>query len=310
MRILVWHVHGGWMNSFVRGPHEYLLPTLPEGGPFGAGRLGRDWPESAREVDAAQLTASDVDVVVLQRIEELALAERWLGPRVPKIFVEHNTPKVERHPLADRDDVLIAHVTHFNALMWDCGSTPTTVIEHGVVDPGERYTGELARAGVVINEPVRRWRVTGTDLVPRFAEAAPLDVFGMGLDGLVEKLGCDRVTPVGDLPTERLHTELARRRAYVHTPRWTSLGLSLIEAMHLGMPVVALGTTEAARAVSTEAGFVSTDVDELVAAVELLMAEPELAARLGRGARKFALAHYGLDAFVENWGRLLDRVAG
>ena len=50
---------------------------------------------------------------------------------------------------------------------------------------------------------------------------------------------------------------MARRRVYLHPVRWTSLGLSLIEAMHLGMPVVALDTTEAAEAVPPEAGVVS-----------------------------------------------------
>ncbi|MFB9905352.1 glycosyltransferase [Allokutzneria oryzae] len=312
MRVLVWHVHGGWTTSFVQGPHEYLLPRLPEGGPYGAGRLGRDWPGSAREVDPALLRDTDVDVVVLQRPEESELAERWLGRRVPTVYVEHNTPKGgHRHPMADRDDLVLAHVTHFNDLMWDCGSTPTTVVEHGVVDPGERYTGELPRAGVVINEPVRRWRVTGTDLLPRFADVAPLDVFGMELDGINERLriGRDRLTPVGDLPSGLLHAELARRRAYVHTPRWTSLGLSLIEAMHLGMPVIALCATEAARAVPADAGFVSTSVDELAAALELVTEDQDLAVQLGRGARKFALAHYGLAAFVESWDRLLCRVA-
>ena len=49
-----------------------------------------------------------------------------------------------------------------------------------------------------------------------------------------------------DLPQDALHDELARRRVYLHPIRWTSLGLSLLEAMHLGMPVVALATTEAA----------------------------------------------------------------
>ena len=29
------------------------------------------------------------------------------------------------------------------------------VIEHGIPDPGYRYTGELAAAGAVVNEPVR-----------------------------------------------------------------------------------------------------------------------------------------------------------
>ncbi len=68
--------------------------------------------------------------------------------------------------MRDRDDLVIAHVTHWNALMWDCGTTRTTVVEHGVVDPGPLYTGELERFGVVINEPVRAGRVVGTDLLP------------------------------------------------------------------------------------------------------------------------------------------------
>src|ERR671925_48482 len=87
-----------------------------------------------------------------------------------------------RHPAADRPDLLLVHVTHFNALFWDAGSTPTRVIEHGIVDPGHRYTGELPRAAVVINEARRRARVTGTDLLDRFGAPArvpapdPLDV--------------------------------------------------------------------------------------------------------------------------------------
>ena len=109
----------------------------------------------------------------------------------------------------------------------------------------------LARAGaaVVVNEPVRRGRVTGTDLLPRFADAAGLDVFGIGTDRLHRAVAHPDVTVVGDLPQHRLHAEMARRRAYLHPVRWTSLGLSLLEAMHLGLPVVALATTEVVEAV-------------------------------------------------------------
>ena len=31
--------------------------------------------------------------------------------------------------------------------MWDTGRAPTAVIEHGVVDPGPVWTGELAACG-------------------------------------------------------------------------------------------------------------------------------------------------------------------
>jgi glycosyltransferase involved in cell wall biosynthesis len=253
---------------------------------------------------------------VLQRPEEVELTERWLGRRpgrdVAAVFLEHNAPRggpaaSSRHPLADRDDLLLVHVTHFNDLMWDTGTTPTTVVEHGVVDPGHRYTGELPAAAVCVNEPVRRGRVTGTDLLPRFAAAAPLDVFGIGTDGLGEHLGCPGVRTVGDLPQDRMHDELARRRVYLHPMRWTSLGLSLLEAMHLGVPVVALATTEAHEAVPPGAGVCSTDVAVLERELRALVAEPQRARELGAAGRAHVLDRYGLDRFVGDWDAVLHR---
>ena len=322
MNVLVWHVHGSWTTAFVQGPHRCLIPTLPERGPWGGGRPAAwDWPASAVETSPEELADADVDVVVLQRLEEVDLAERWLGRRpgrdVPAVFLEHNAPRggpaaSSRHPLADRPDlagVPLVHVTHFNDLMWDSGELATTVVEHGIVDPGHRYTGELPAAAVCVNEPVRRGRVTGTDLLPRFAGAAPLDVFGMGTDGLGAHLGCADVRTVGDLPQDRMHDEMARRRVYVHPLRWTSLGLSLLEAMHLGMPVVALATTEAHEAVPPGTGICSTDVDRLVAELRALVAEPDRARELGAAAREHVLNRYGLDRFLADWDAVLDRAA-
>jgi Glycosyl transferases group 1 len=318
VNIVVWHVHGSWTTAFVQGRHRYLLPTLPERGPWGGGRAAAwDWPASAVESSPAELAEADVDVVVLQRPEEVDLAERWLGRRpgrdVPAVFLEHNAPRggpaaSSRHPMADRDDLLLVHVTHFNDLMWDVGGTATTVVEHGIVDPGHRYTGELPAAAVCVNEPLRRGRVTGTDLLPRFARAVPLDVFGMGTDGLGEHLGCPDVRTVGDLPQHRMHDQMARRRVYLHPLRWTSLGLSLLEAMHLGMPVVALATTEAHEAVPPGTGVCSTDVDRLVRELRALVAEPDRARALGAAARTHVLNRYGLDRFLTGWDAVLDRV--
>lgn len=315
MRILLWHVHGGWTDAFVRGPHDYLLPTAPDGS---GARGDRPWPASVVDVPLDDLRDADVDVVVLQRTEELGLVEQLLGRRpgrdLPAVFVEHNTPRADVpssvHPLADQDDVLVVHVTHFNRLFWDCGRAPTTVVEHGVVDPGPLYTGEERAVAVVTNEPVRRWRVTGADLLGGFSRLARVDVFGMGTDGLAARLGVDagQVVAVGDLPTDRLHRELARRRLYLHTPRWTSLGLSLLEAMHLGMPVVGLDTTEIRRAVPPEAGVLSNDIGRLHEAVATLLGDPDEARARGVRARAWALTHYGLDAFLERWDGVLDDV--
>jgi glycosyltransferase involved in cell wall biosynthesis len=315
VRILIWHVHGSWTTSFVQGPHTYLVPVLPDRGPDGRGRARTwDWPPSVVEVTPEEAAEADIDVLVLQRPEELdRLAREWLGGRrpgidLPTVYLEHNAPQGRinelRHPAADRPELTLVHVTHFNDLFWDAGSTPTRVIEHGIVDPGHRYTGELDRAAVVLNEPVRRARVTGTDLIARFAEEVDVDLFGMGVDAYRHP----RVATHEDLPQHRMHAELARRRVYVHPLRWTSLGLSLLEAMQLGMPVVALATTEAIEAVPPEAGVLSTRVDVLVDAVRRFAADPDLARAHGDKARSVALERYGLGRFLSDWDGLLEEV--
>lgn len=311
MRILLWHVHGSWTTAFVQGRHEYLVPVVSDRGPDGLGRAETwEWPESVIEVTREEAAEADADLLILQRPRELeGLAETWLGGRRPgrdiaTVFVEHNAPQGRiadmRHPAADRPDLTLVHVTHFNDLFWDAGSTPTRVIEHGIVDPGYRYTGDLPRAGVVINEARRRARVTGTDLLARFSDEVPLDVFGMDAEA---------VGGIDNVPQDRLHDEMARRRVYLHPIRWTSLGLSLIEAMHLGMPVVALATTEAPEAVPAEAGVISTRVDALAGAARGFIADPDRAREAGRAAREAALEHYGLERFLADWDDLIEEVA-
>jgi glycosyltransferase involved in cell wall biosynthesis len=305
VNVLLWHVHGSWTTAFVQGCHRYLVPVLPERGPDGRGRAETyEWPGSVVEVSPEEAARADVDVVILQRPDELSrLAEQWLGGRrpgrdLPAVYLEHNVPQGRvaemRHPAADRPDLTVVQVTHFNRLFWDTGSTPLQVIEHGVVDPGHLYTGELDRGAAAINEPGRRGRVVGADLLPELGRSLPIDVFG--------------IATRRNLPQWRLHREIARRRAYVHPYRWTSLGLALIEAMHIGLPVVALATTEVPEAVPPAAGFVSNRLERLQAGLRRLGEDRQLAREMGEAAREHALCHYGLARFLRDWDWLLEEV--
>jgi hypothetical protein len=309
MRVFAWNAHAAWMTAFVQGPHDYFVPVLNDRGPFGRGRSRTHaWPKSVQEVPVHELADLEPDVLVLQRPEELDCACAWLGRKpgsdLPTVYVEHDPPQGAvtgvRHPLADHPELTLVHVTHFNRLFWDCGSTPTRVIEHGLVDPGRRYDGSLPRAAAVVNESGRRARVTGSDLLKRFEAAAPVDLFGIGsvqLGGL------------GELPQAQLHRELACRRLYLHLDRWTSLSRSLLEAMLLGMPIVALATTEVPAAVPPEAGFVSNRIDVLQDAVRTLLNEPARAREMGLAARKAVRERYGLERFLRDWDTLLEEVA-
>jgi glycosyltransferase involved in cell wall biosynthesis len=111
------------------------------------------------------------------------------------------------------------------------------------------------------------------------------------------------------LDPEQLRRELGRRRVYVHPYRWTSLGLSLIEAMMIGMPVVAVAATEAVRAIPDGAGVVSTDLDELKRAATRFLSHPDLALEAGQRARQHALRHFSHTAFLGRWDSVLSDIA-
>ena len=143
MRILIWHLHGSWLTSFVQGPHEYLVPVTPDRGPFGLGRARTwDWPASVVELPA-ELRDADVDLVVLQRPDELALAAAWLG-RTPGRDVRRRLPGARhsaqrRHQASDgryrRPDDRPRHPLQ-RPRSGTADPSPVTVIEHGIPDPG------------------------------------------------------------------------------------------------------------------------------------------------------------------------------
>jgi hypothetical protein len=319
MKILVWHVHGSWTTALVQGRHDYLVPVVPGRGPDGRGRADTwDWPASVVEVRPGQLRSGEQrpDVVLLQRPSDAELLLRWSGLRagadVPAVHVEHNTPRGDvdewRHPLADQTRIPIVHVTHFNATAWDNGRAPVHVIEHGVLDHGATWTGREPRLSMSVNEPVRRRRVAGMDLAACIARQVPVDVYGMRVDALPARFPAFASGRHADLPQHELHARMADHRAYLHTYRWTSLGLSLLEAMTLGSPVLVLAATAAPAAVPTSAGVVSSDLDELTSAARRLVEDHDQAAAMGAAARAHATKHFALERFLSDWDRLLEGV--
>ena len=319
MKVLMWHVHGSWSTAFVQGAHEVIVPVTADRGPDGRGRPDTyDWPSDVREVPVDELAHEHFDVVVLQRPHEIDLVRQWCGMwpgvDVPAVYVEHNTPRESpvdsRHPMAEQSLIPIVHVTHFNALMWDNGRAQVQVVEHGIPDPGLRYTGRLPRAAYVTNEPIRRGRVTGMDLLAEVAAVAPVDAFGIDTAPLTNGSYRHDIVGHGDVAHNALHDMLAGRRVYVHLCRWTSLGLSMLEAMYLGMPVVALSTTEAPEGLAESPAVITNDLERLRAAVREFIHDPATAQAVGRACRTAVIDRYSLQRFQTDWDRVLKEVHG
>jgi glycosyltransferase involved in cell wall biosynthesis len=190
-------------------------------------------------------------------------------------------------------------VTHYNRLMWDNGDLPTRVIEHSVViDESARYTGSIESGIVVVNHIDRRSRAVGFDLFSEIRRTVPMQLAGMGSEAL---------GGLGDIPYRNLHRTVANYRFLFSPMRYTSLPLAVIEAMTIGMPVVALPTTEVPSVIEDGVtGFLSSDPAVLVEKMGLLLEDPALANRLGNNAREVALRRFGWERFTRDWNKVLE----
>jgi glycosyltransferase involved in cell wall biosynthesis len=76
--------------------------------------------------------------------------------------------------------------------------------------------------------------------------------------------------------------------------------------MMAGVPVVALATTEMPTVLRNgETGFIDTSVPRLVDAMKALIADRELARRIGAAGREVALERFGLERFAREWDVVL-----
>ncbi len=311
LKILMWHIHGSYLNSMARIDHDWYLPIKP-GRPEGYGGRGPtfDLPPYVREVPAGEVRNLDLDLIIYQTPknyfedgpELLSTAQR----RLPQIYLEHNTPKPHptdsRHPIDD-SNLLLVHVTHFNQLMWDNGRTPTVVVEHSVaINPAAVYTGERAQGITVTNGMQRRPRIAGYDIFLQAQALLPLTAVGME----TETLG-----GLGDVPYRDLHRQLAAYRFMFSPMRYTSLPLAVIEGLLIGMPVVALATTELPTVITNgETGYISTNVEVLIDHMRVLLDNPQLAHEIGAKGRRMAQERFGMERFICDWNRAFQCVVG
>jgi len=302
LNVLTWHTHGSYLYYLSQAPHEFHVLSKPGRPPGYGGRCGAfPWGANVHDLPVEAARTRQFDCILFQddhqwekdQYQFLSAAQRAL----PRIYLEHDPPRAHptdtAHPVDD-PGVLLVHVTRFNELMWDNGRTPTRVIEHGVlVPPGAAYHGDLERGLVVTNHLARRGRRMGPDLFVQARAQVPLDLVGMAaeeLDGL------------GELPHALLPAFMARYRFLFSPIRYSSLGLAVIEAMMVGLPVVALATAEMATVIENGvSGYADTDVAVLHERMRELVRHPALARRLGEGARRRAGERFSIARFRADW---------
>jgi hypothetical protein len=308
LRILTWHIHGSYLYYLTQANHEFYLPVKP-GKPEGyGGRLpGFPWGENVYDIPAEEVKHQTFDCILFQsrrnylhdQYEILSESQRQL----PRLYLEHDPP--QEHPTntqhtVDDPNVLLVHVTHFNQLMWDCGRTPTCVIEHGVMVPNStQYTGEFTRGIVIANGLAKRGRRLGADIFQRVRQSVPLDLVGMQAE-MLEGLG--------EISHLQLPEFQSHYRFFFHPVRYTSLGLAVCEAMMVGLPIVGLATTELATVIENGvSGYIDTNIEHLIERMQELIADPVTARKLGAGAQETARSRFNIHRFTQEWHQAFEQ---
>lgn len=311
LRVLTWHVHGNYLYYLSQARHDFYIVTSRAPDVSRPGRVGcLPWGDNVFEVSDARVRAERFDCILYQsrrdycedRLRLLSPAQR----RLPQIYLEHDPPQLHPtntcHWVEDRN-VLLIHVTPFNALMWDSGAVPSRVIEHGVVLPeGVRYIGELRQGIVVVNNLQHRGRRLGADIFHHVRRQVDLELVGMGAKAAGGR---------GEIANTEVAAFMARYRFFFNPIRYTSLGLAVVEAMMIGMPVVGLATTEMSSVVRNGVnGYVDTRLECLIEVMQSLQRDPGQAREWGRAARVMAQRRFGIERFVSDWNAALFQVTG
>ncbi|HVS94635.1 MAG TPA: glycosyltransferase [Mucilaginibacter sp.] len=307
MKIFTWHIHGSYLFYLSQGNYEVYIPVKDQKTEGYYGR-GETFPfgDNVIEIPAEDVKNHEFDCILFQtnqnylvdQFEILSEEQRNL----PKIYLEHDPPR--QHPTDTRhivnDPIItLVHVTHFNKLMWDSNGTPARVIEHGVTDPGDLYRGSLRKGLVVINNLPARGRLLGFDIFQQVKEQVPIDLVGMGTG----RWG------LGEVLHPQLPQFQSNYRFFFNPIRYTSLGLAVCEAMMMGMPVVALATTELSTVIDNGySGFIHTDVNYLIDKMDLLLNDAALAAEIGSNGREVALKRFNIQRFTAEWDGLFKEV--
>lgn len=309
LRVLTWHVHGSYLYYLSKTNCIFYLPK-GEGEGY-AGRAGDfAWGDNVIEVPKDEVGGLAFDCILFQSSKNYLVDQYEILPehkrRLPKIYLEHDPPHespIDTAHVVDDPHTLLVHVTDYNNLMWNNNRTPTRVIRHGVIIPEDmRYSGENARGVATINRMGPRERRLGLDICKRLCARSPLDFIGAASKALGGH---------GEIPHRELPSFISRYRFFCNPIRYASPDVTLCEAMMTGLPIVGLATTEMPAIIQNGvSGYLSNNPQVLAAHIQLLLGDYNVARAIGRNARNYALEHFSIQRFIQEWEMAIQETVG
>ncbi len=189
--------------------------------------------------------------------------------------------------------------------------------------PDGLLSGPVIRLGMVARIQPTKDHLTLVQAFGKLCVARPgldlrLEIAGDGatrpaLEAEISRLGLEeRVTLHGTLGSGDVRELLRSLDIYVHATFGETMSNSIMQAMAIGLPIIASAVSGVTDMVGEDVGLLypSRDVDALQAAIEGLLDDPETACRLACAAREQALQRYDAQLTARSYETLAVALHG
>lgn len=313
LNVLTFPTHEAYQTCLARTGHRFFLVQGPgiktwdaRFRPVPPGHVLLDPAKGNRQVPAEE----DFDLVLSQnKFGQFAVAAQLSRQlHLPLVSLEHTLPPDSwgkgglRRARQMRGHVNL-FISEYSRRAWGWAEGEALVVHHGIdttqfrpppVDGGRRPV-----ALSVVNDWVNRDYFCGYTLWKKATEGLPVRVLG-------DTPGLSQPAPSVDALAAAYRTSLV----FVNTSLVSPVPTALLEAMASGCAVVTTGTCMIPEVVEDGTNGLLADTPAAIrSAVGRLLADPDLAAALGREARRTVEEKFSLGRFVTVWDRVLRDAA-
>lgn len=130
------------------------------------------------------------------------------------------------------------------------------------------------------------------------------------VEALVAKHGSGNIKLIGSLPREQMLREMAKADVFALSSKWESFGLTTLEAMSLGLPVIVSDVGGLREVVTEDVGIRVTrsNTVDMSMALDHLIRDKELRWRLGSAGRLRAQNEFGLKRMLDATEKIYSEV--
>ena len=313
MKLLVFNCHEAWVYQLgALGCDLDIIVGLKGRYSDGWDEQMRPFPSNARTISLSEALDAQTpyDCIICHNITDLLDVKSLSGPR---IIVLHSTldgrlqeersdlpPEKLKSMLSHYLKLVGGHAVSISPLKGASWGLSEDIVTAGVeTDDYLPYTGDEAKGLRICNEISKRKKILYWDLHEEAFHDLPIQIVGHNPDMPGVEPACN---------WNHLKEMLSSHRFYIHTAdsRFEDgYNMATLEAMAAGMPIIGNRhpTSPVEHGIS---GFLSDDPDELRSYARMLLADRDLAIRMGEAACKTAQKRFPLSKFKEGFNHSIE----